>query len=474
MQEGQTLIAEYARTGSESAFRELVTRYVGLVYGTALRLVGGDLHLAEDVTQTVFTDLARKARNLSSEVMLGGWLHQRTFNVAAPMMRAARRRESRERQAVQMNALQDHSAADLELVAPMLDEAITTLEKDDRTAIILRFFERRDFRSIGEALGSNENAARMRVNRALAKLQLILTRRGVTLSAAALGTTLSAEALTAAPAGLVASVAGHVLATSALLGPSSTTFLKIMAMTKLKTGAIAAVLLAGAATSLVFQTQARVKLRVQDDALRRQSEQLVQLVTDKERLSNLLAQANGSRDQVTDLPRLRAEAESLRKKTNTLASVREENLRLRQRAVADQTPLQIKEESIARTTFEKNWLLAFRIHANQNNDQFPASFDQAEAFLDAKFRAENNVRPDGFEIVYQGSTVMANPGQTIMLREKEPWLNSKGEQFKEYGMVDGSVQTLKLPFTWSEGDVSKSYTSFEAFEKDHIVVQPGK
>jgi DNA-directed RNA polymerase specialized sigma24 family protein len=99
MTESQTLLAEYASTGSEVAFRELVTRYLGLVYSTALRLVEGDTHLAEDVAQTVFTDLARRARGLSTEVMLGGWLHRRTFNVAAPLMRAQRCRKSREREA---------------------------------------------------------------------------------------------------------------------------------------------------------------------------------------------------------------------------------------------------------------------------------------------------------------------------------------------------------------------------------------
>src|SRR5438552_6771752 len=191
MTDSQTLLAEYARNGSESAFRELVTRYLGLVYSTALRLVDGDIHLAEDVAQTVFMDLARKARGLSSRVMLGGWLHQRTYNVAAPMMRARRRRQSREREAAQMNALQEDSGAELLQIAPMLDEAITHLGKEDRTAIILRFFERRDFRSIGEALGSNEDAARMRVNRALNKLHNLLTHRGVALSAAALGSALA-------------------------------------------------------------------------------------------------------------------------------------------------------------------------------------------------------------------------------------------------------------------------------------------
>ena len=46
---------------ARTAFRGLVSRYVDLVYSTALRLVGGDTHRAEDVTQTVFVDLARGA-----------------------------------------------------------------------------------------------------------------------------------------------------------------------------------------------------------------------------------------------------------------------------------------------------------------------------------------------------------------------------------------------------------------------------
>src|SRR5207247_3590212 len=105
MTDSQTLLAEYARTGSEAAFRDLVKRYIGLVYSSALRLVHGDTHLAEDVTQLVLIDLARKAHGLSSKVMLGGWLHQRTYNVAARILRPNRRRHAPETQAAHMNAL---------------------------------------------------------------------------------------------------------------------------------------------------------------------------------------------------------------------------------------------------------------------------------------------------------------------------------------------------------------------------------
>jgi len=92
MTDSQQLLADYRQHGSDTAFRELVNRFLGLVYSTALRLVGGDAHRAEDVTQTVFVDLARQARTLPAEVRLGGWLHRHTCFVAANTMRGERRR----------------------------------------------------------------------------------------------------------------------------------------------------------------------------------------------------------------------------------------------------------------------------------------------------------------------------------------------------------------------------------------------
>ena len=71
MTEIQKLLAQYAANGSEDAFRELVGRYLSLVYSTALRLVDGDMHRAQDVAQEVFMDLARLACGLSSNVMPG-------------------------------------------------------------------------------------------------------------------------------------------------------------------------------------------------------------------------------------------------------------------------------------------------------------------------------------------------------------------------------------------------------------------
>src|SRR5438094_5542944 len=72
------LLRRYAEEDSEPAFSELVARHIDLVYTAALRQVAGDVHLAQDVAQTVFADLARKSRVLPDGVVLAGWLHQAT------------------------------------------------------------------------------------------------------------------------------------------------------------------------------------------------------------------------------------------------------------------------------------------------------------------------------------------------------------------------------------------------------------
>jgi DNA-directed RNA polymerase specialized sigma24 family protein len=52
-----------------------VARHIDFVYSAALRVVNGDSHLAQDVAQTVFIELVRKAGSLPGDVGLAGWLH---------------------------------------------------------------------------------------------------------------------------------------------------------------------------------------------------------------------------------------------------------------------------------------------------------------------------------------------------------------------------------------------------------------
>src|SRR4051812_26177544 len=75
------LLDKYARTNSEPAFAELVSRHVNLVYSVALRSTG-NAHAAQEISQAVFVILARKAKSLSSHTALSGWLYQAAIDGA--------------------------------------------------------------------------------------------------------------------------------------------------------------------------------------------------------------------------------------------------------------------------------------------------------------------------------------------------------------------------------------------------------
>ena len=160
------LLNRYATQRDEAAFAELVRRHLDHVYSTALRLVGGDTHFAEDVAQMVFTDLARKAKSLRRYAALSGWLHTSARFAAAKVVRSEQRRRQREQTALTMPATSVTPASQWEQLRPVLDQAIGELSDADRDALLLRYFEKKPFADIGAALGLSENAARMRVDRA--------------------------------------------------------------------------------------------------------------------------------------------------------------------------------------------------------------------------------------------------------------------------------------------------------------------
>ena len=292
MTDSHTLLSQYARTGSESAFRELVSRYIDLVYSTAFRLVDGNVESAQDVAQTVFVALADQARTLPKDVMLGGWLHLRTRFAAGKLMRSERRRQLRERQAAEMNAIEAHSESNLAQVAPVLDEAIGQLDAEDRTAILLRFFERKDFRGVGVALGSSEDAARKRVDRALEKLHGLLEHRGATLTSAALGTALATEAVTAAPAGLAANITAAALSGTTITTTAVIAATKAITMTTIHKTLIAAAFAVAVGTG-IYEARQAANARAQAQTLKQQrtplTEQIQQLQRERDEAKNQLA-----------------------------------------------------------------------------------------------------------------------------------------------------------------------------------------
>jgi len=164
------LLREYAERGTELAFTEIVTRYANLVYSAAARQMDSP-HMAAEITQSVFIALARGARTLSprlaEDASLAGWLCRSARNLSLNLRRDEFRQHSRERQAMEhLNPISE-TALDWGHLRPVLDEVMSELSEPDYDALVMRFFNHQDMRSIGRALGVSDDAAQKRVSRAL-------------------------------------------------------------------------------------------------------------------------------------------------------------------------------------------------------------------------------------------------------------------------------------------------------------------
>ncbi|MBN8247261.1 MAG: sigma-70 family RNA polymerase sigma factor [Verrucomicrobia bacterium] len=206
------LLRLYGEAGDQDAFSRLLQRHVDLVYSAALRQTLEDAGAAQEVTQAVFTDLAEKSMRLANHPCLCGWLYSSVRVAAAAYRRGEGRRRVREARYAAMTDLITPPAPPPEWneVRAVLDDAMAELPDPDRHAVLLRFFESQSHAEIGQRLGISENAARMRISRALEALREALGRRGVVSAADALGILIARHAVTAAPAGLVTRIGARL------------------------------------------------------------------------------------------------------------------------------------------------------------------------------------------------------------------------------------------------------------------------
>jgi uncharacterized protein (TIGR03435 family) len=235
--EDSELLQEFAENNSDEAFAALVTRHVNLVFSVALRQVGNPHH-AEEITQAVFIILAKKAARVRHHRALSSWLFQTTRLTASNFLRSETRRLRREQEAYMHSVLNESANDAWPKVAPMLDSAVANLSEKERQAILLRFYECKNLREVGNLLQINEGAAEKRVSRALEKLRKFFAKRGVSSTTAIIAGMISANSIQAAPAGLTKIISAATAKGTAVSGSTLVLVkgaLKIMAYTKTKT-----------------------------------------------------------------------------------------------------------------------------------------------------------------------------------------------------------------------------------------------
>ena len=232
------LLAAYREEGDETAFTELVRRHLGLVFTSALRQVRVP-QIAEEIAQSTFLKLARQGTKLAPNTVLTAWLYQVARNEAIDAIRAEARRKKRDEVAMEESAM-NQNASTWEMVEPLLDEAMQSLNEQQRTVVLLRFFENKSLREVGLATGTTEDAAQKRVTRATEALKNFFENRGFNVSCDGLTAVICANAVQTAPVALSRLVLSGTYSVATLQSLTGVLHTKLIIMTTLQKAFVAA------------------------------------------------------------------------------------------------------------------------------------------------------------------------------------------------------------------------------------------
>ncbi len=303
MIDDRELLRRYSEHDDEGAFSELVGRHLPLVYAVARRRLAEWPHLAEEVSQSVFTEVARKAGTLANHPAIAAWLFKTTHHIAATLLRSERRRRTRESAA---HLMEEHhrdgeGVVNWDTIMPFVDEAIGELAEKDREAVLLRFHQGLDFAAVGNRIALSEEGARARVNRGLEKIRMGLARRGIPSTAAALALAMAAPSAVAAPVGLAHKVAAMALLQAAAV-PSLGT-LTLLTMPKIINTLTAVAVVAGG-TFMIVQSSANASLRDKLTNLSRVDHELAQVKAQNSRLAATIRETEDAASVATELEKL--------------------------------------------------------------------------------------------------------------------------------------------------------------------------
>ena len=451
----------YSREGCEKAFAELVQRNIDLVWGAAFR-VCGDSELARDVAQTVFTDLARKARFFPSAATVPGWLYRAALMAARKAIRNNARRSRREKEAMEEiipEGAKAEGAVSLDELTPILDEGLQSLPQKDREVVVLRFFARKSLAEIGTLLAISEDAAQKRVSRAVDRLKSYFQHCGHSLPVGTVLALLTAAGSVAAPTGMAGTVAGISCAAVTAAGATGwigsvasfvtgTTEQIVLMKTKL---IVASLALAGVGTPLVMQNNALATLDGDYAALIAATRELEELRAQNQQLASqrqLAADWSQHQRDLDELRRLRDEAKRLTEAAEAnpelqqrLAEARQKHAAAKAVATLASDTMQAEELRVQIVDEMKHLGLAARIFSTDNGGRYPKTFADMKNELAGKFPEGTGL--DRFEFVEHEREVSVREPQLIVFREKEPRRLPNGKWTKAYTFADGSVQNVE-------------------------------
>jgi RNA polymerase sigma factor (sigma-70 family) len=190
------LVKRFTRDRDEETFTELLRRHGPMVLGVCRRVLG-DSADAEDAFQATFLVLVRKAVGLGQPSSVANWLHGVAHRTALKARCEAAKRRQREGDAAAMSATSTADDLIWRDLRPVLDEEIQHLPARYRAPFVLCHLEGKTNEEAAKQLGCPKGTVLSRLSRARERLRARLTKRGITLSTAALAALVTGPAASA-------------------------------------------------------------------------------------------------------------------------------------------------------------------------------------------------------------------------------------------------------------------------------------
>jgi RNA polymerase sigma factor (sigma-70 family) len=238
MTENEAILLKRFSTGADAeAFAELVRRYVQLVYSTSWRVLKDDTD-ATDVTQETFFELTRHAGRISGS--LACWLHRVATQKSIDVIRRSVHRRQREQVYARTRPVEVQSWQDL---SGHVDQALDALDATSRALLLDHFIAGKTTSQLARQHGVSQATVSRRISAGLERLRGILRRKGLLVTAVALGAMLTesaAQAVTGSVMGGLGKMAMVGTTRAAVAGVTKATAIKVVVALATLVGALSA------------------------------------------------------------------------------------------------------------------------------------------------------------------------------------------------------------------------------------------
>jgi len=168
-------LIERVRGGDDEAFRLLVERHSRAIYRAAYRITGNNAD-ADDVVQETFLRAYRALERFDARAAFTTWIHRIAINCSLDLIDSRRRRDGRVEDGEDLAAIASSTASPDRVVHGLemqraVASAMERLSGNERTAFVLRHFEGMPLEEIGKVLGTQLNATKNTIFRAVKKLR---------------------------------------------------------------------------------------------------------------------------------------------------------------------------------------------------------------------------------------------------------------------------------------------------------------